>query len=449
MELDAAGLAEQPFRTHEKPLSTVSYASHRDALKVLEDTCAATNGLSLLQAPTLSGKSTLIRHFMETRPDDCATAIVNGNGLNTTSLLESVLHQFGYVLDYSSPSELLAMLRVFTLQQAASGTSPLLIIENAHALNPSALRVVCELAALQVRRVSAIKSALKIVLVSDRSLHDIIAAPAMECIAKRLTHDFHLHPMTHDEAVQYVHAKLTAAGSLVPEFVFPTAVCSALWRASGGWPGILDRIALLALARAQTLPVSLDEIEHPALPNGTWDEKALSAAEAAQESKNPASPPLLHVSHDGKKLKELTFHLRRMLIGRSEHNDIAIPSRFISRHHALLIRHDGFTLLMDLNSENGTFVNSKRISSHVLLNDDLITIGHHSIKFSDPHATKRGSLEGTEFADTTVMKTLVDMRKLLAQENTVLLPTATEDLPTVDQDTVNSLTNRTSPESSP
>jgi hypothetical protein len=226
-------------------------------------------------------------------------------------------------------------------------------------------------------------------------------------------------------------------------------VCSELWRASGGWPGILDRIALLALARAQTLPVPLDEIERPTLPNGTWDEKALAAAEAAQESKTPVGPPLLHLSCDGKILKELTFHLPRMLIGRSEHNDISISSRFISRHHALLVRHGSSTLLMDLNSANGTFVNSKRISSHVLLNEDLITIGHHSIRFSDPHATKRGSLEGTEFADTTIMKTLDDMRNLVAQENTELLPAATEYLSTVEQDTAESLANRTSPESFP
>ena len=113
MDLAAAGLAEQPFRMHDQPLSTISYASHRDALRVLEDTCAASNGLSLLQAPPLSGKSTMIRHFVETRPEDYAVAIVDGNGLNTTNLLESVLRQFGYVLDYSSPNELLAMLRVF------------------------------------------------------------------------------------------------------------------------------------------------------------------------------------------------------------------------------------------------------------------------------------------------------------------------------------------------
>ena len=121
----------------------------------------------------------------------------------------------------------------------------------------------------------------------------------------------------------------------------------------------------------------------------------------------------------------------RVLVGRSEHNDIAIASRFISRHHALLVRHGKTTFLMDLNSTNGTFVNSKRVSNHVLLHDDIITVGHHRIKFCDPFATTRGTLEGEDFADTAIMKTLEDMRSLLAQENTEILPAATEDLPTL------------------
>ena len=120
-----------------------------------------------------------------------------------------------------------------------------------------------------------------------------------------------------------------------------------------------------------------------------------------------------------------------MLVGRSEHNDIAINSRFISRHHALLVRHGNSTFLMDLNSTNGTFVNSRRVSNHVLMHDDVISVGNHTIKFTDPYSTKRTELEGAEFADTAIMKTLEDMRSLLAQENTELLPAASEDLPTL------------------
>ena len=121
----------------------------------------------------------------------------------------------------------------------------------------------------------------------------------------------------------------------------------------------------------------------------------------------------------------------RLLVGRSEHNDIDIPSRFVSRHHALLVRHGNATFLMDLNSTNGTFVNSRRVSNHVLLHNDVITVGHHTIKFNDPFATTRGKLEGDDFANTTIMKTLEDMRSLLAQENTQLMPSISEDMPTI------------------
>ncbi len=425
MDLGAAGLNEQPFRTHGRPLSIVAYASQSDALKVLEETCTIPHGLSLLQGPALSGKTTVIRQFVDALPEESSVAVVDGDGLNTMGLFEAVLRQFGYVLDHSSTSELLAMLRVFALQQTAKHVPPLLIIENMHALNPSALRALCELASLNYRGMSA----LKIILVSDRSLLTIIKSPAMKSINRRLTRDFHLRPMGNSEAMDFLYAKLRAAGCVIPEFIFPASVCTDLWRASGGWPGILDRIALLSLAKAETLPVSSEQVQRPVLPRGTWDSS--SFVEAQQDTDSPPEPPTLYVSFDGETLHELTFDKQRFLIGRSEHNDVPISSKFISRHHALLVRQGSATLLMDLNSTNGTFVNSRRISNHVLLHDDVITVGNHRIKFNDPHATSRDSLDAIEFSDTVILKTLDDMRELLAQENTAIMPVAlTENLPT-------------------
>ena len=402
----------------------MTYSSHLEGIQVLRDTCAKAHGLALLQGPALSGKSVLVREFVDSCPEECSVAVVDGKGLNTQGLLQAVLRQFGYSLDLNSTNELLGLLRVFTLQQTASQEPPILIIENTHALKASALRALCELAALDVRGTSA----LKIILVSDRPLLPLVQTQEMESLAKRLTHDFHMHPMTNEEAMDFLYSKLRAAGSLVPEFVFPIAVCTELWRASGGWPGILDRVALLALARTETLPVPTEQIERPVLPQGTWNESEQVSAQS--QDTEPLGPPTLFLTHDGETLQEMTFDASRLLVGRSDHNDIAISSKFISRHHALLVRHGTATFLMDLNSTNGTFVNSKRVSNHVLIHDDVITVGNHRIKFNDPHATKRGSLEGNEFADTAIMKTLVDMRKLLAQENTEILPSQSENLPT-------------------
>ncbi|MCG8371749.1 MAG: FHA domain-containing protein [Proteobacteria bacterium] len=424
MELEAAGLREQPFPTHGKPLAVVTYDSQRAALDVLRETHEHPTGLSLLQGPALSGKSVLVRSFIESIDDHCAVALVDGKGLNTTDLLLAVLRQFGYDIDLSSANELLGLVRVFALQQAASNVPPLLVVENAQELNPGALRAVCELAQLRVRT----DSALKIVLVSDRSLASVVGAPAMEAVANRLLHDFHLRPMTRVETRDYLHEKLVAAGSDFPTFVFPSAVCDRLWDASGGWPGIIDRVALQALAKAESLPVGADTVEAATLPGGTWHDDFDGREEASAE---PPSPPRLVVTNNGSVVREVSLDKPRLLIGRSAHNDIPIDSRFVSRHHALLVRHGNTTFLMDLNSTNGTFVNARRVSNHLLLHDDVIAVGHHRIEFSDPHATTPGNLEGVELGDTVVMKTLEDVRSLLAQDNAALLPAAGEDLPTL------------------
>jgi type II secretory pathway predicted ATPase ExeA len=425
MDLGAAGLQAQPFPSHGKPLARVSYAAERAAAKMLGDTRDAARGISLLQGPPLSGKSTLIRTYVGSVGGAYAVAVVDGQDIDTGGLLTTMLQQFGYSLKTSSANEVMGLVRVFVMQQAASGKVPMLIVENAHGLSPDTFRALCDLAELRVQA----GSALKIVLASDRSLQAIISSHAMEPIKKRLLHDIHMRPMTEDESKTYLYAKLRAAGSECPEYIFPSNVCQTLFVASGGWPGVLDRIALLALARATSLPVSIDNIEHPALPAPTWDADELAIAE--QSNLIPPKPPQLVVTNNGSVICELTMEKSRLLIGRSDHNDISIGSRFVSRHHALLVRHDAATFLMDLNSTNGTFVNSVRVSNHVLVHDDIIIMGHHRIKFYDPYATTRGQLDSVDFADTAIMKSLQDMRQLLAQENTALLPRTSENSPTI------------------
>jgi hypothetical protein len=51
----------------------------------------------------------------------------------------------------------------------------------------------------------------------------------------------------------------------------------------------------------------------------------------------------------------------RMIIGRGTDCDISIPKRQISRHHAQIERDDEGYLLRDLESKNGTFVNSQPV----------------------------------------------------------------------------------------
>ena len=426
MELGAAGLKEQPLSAHGRPVVFVPSAAQQAACQFLSATYKNDHGLGLFQGPPLSGKTAIIEHFTESLTEDAAVAIVDGTGLNTTTLLESVLSQFGYDLKLSSVGELINMVKVFVVQQTASDHAPLLIIENTHALNPSALGVLCELAELKVKR----KSALRLILASDRSISSIVEAPAMAPISNRLTGNFHLEPLTKDETTEYLHAKLRAGGCVDPQGVLPDDVCEALHCASGGWPGIVDGLVRQALSKADIFPIRKDQIErlltsHGKPPLVEDNDKTSQDGVGTGDSATATGSPRLYLTYNGRTLREIDIDRPRLLVGRSDHNDLCINSRYVSRHHALFFKRGSATVLMDLNSTNGTYVNSRRVHNHVLNHDDVISIGNHGIKFHDPAARQRDSLEGTGFDETVVMKNLADMRKLLARENTQCLPTLT------------------------
>jgi hypothetical protein len=71
-------------------------------------------------------------------------------------------------------------------------------------------------------------------------------------------------------------------------------------------------------------------------------------------------------------------------IGRSDESQIVIAKPGVSRKHALIIASaDGFTI-RDLGSQNGTFVNGKRIADHQLKNGDQIAIADTKLTFRSP-----------------------------------------------------------------
>lgn len=129
--------------------------------------------------------------------------------------------------------------------------------------------------------------------------------------------------------------------------------------------------------------------------------------------------------------------LPQLLIGRADDNDMSIPSPYVSQHHILLIRRGSSTILIDLNSTNGTFVNSERVYKHVLANDDVISIDYHSmfvtysIEYSDPSMTTHGTLDDVDPADPVIEKALAAFENLLVGGDTDLLPELSADVPTV------------------
>lgn len=71
----------------------------------------------------------------------------------------------------------------------------------------------------------------------------------------------------------------------------------------------------------------------------------------------------------------------KMFIGRSEDNDVTIPTQTVSGQHATITIERGSFYLTDLGSTNGTFVNGSRVSRTILKSGDMIKLGAANLKF--------------------------------------------------------------------
>ncbi len=72
---------------------------------------------------------------------------------------------------------------------------------------------------------------------------------------------------------------------------------------------------------------------------------------------------------------------RRTTVGRTPDNDLRVEADFVSRHHAVLLLAGSDTVVEDLHSTNGTFVNGEAVTRRTLREGDLVGFGKLQYRF--------------------------------------------------------------------
>jgi pSer/pThr/pTyr-binding forkhead associated (FHA) protein len=123
----------------------------------------------------------------------------------------------------------------------------------------------------------------------------------------------------------------------------------------------------------------------------------------------------LILSLDGQTLAEYNMTKERYTIGRLPDNDIRIDNAAVSGHHSLIINILNDSFLEDLNSTNGTYVNGKLIKKHALQHGDVITAGHHQLRYVDDQLEDVDVGGDDEFQKTMVIEPNRDMEQQIAK----------------------------------
>ncbi len=100
-----------------------------------------------------------------------------------------------------------------------------------------------------------------------------------------------------------------------------------------------------------------------------------------EEEVDKAGAALVVRSGGGRAGESFTVDRDRMSIGRTPDAAVFLDDVTVSRNHALIVRRRDGLYIDDLGSLNGTYVNRKRIESHLLVDGDEIQIGKFKISF--------------------------------------------------------------------
>jgi predicted component of type VI protein secretion system len=129
----------------------------------------------------------------------------------------------------------------------------------------------------------------------------------------------------------------------------------------------------------------------------------------------------LILKYEAAVLKEVDVGTQPISIGRAPDNQLHVDNLAVSSHHARIFNESGKLVVEDMNSLNGTFVNSQRVTRATLKPGDVVSVGKHTIEVrgeAEPVATSVPAVPSKpappKLQETMVLDTK-KRRELLAQ----------------------------------
>lgn len=91
----------------------------------------------------------------------------------------------------------------------------------------------------------------------------------------------------------------------------------------------------------------------------------------------------LVIRYKGRQVNEVSLRLGEVKIGRKPECDIVLNDAGVSGEHAVINTVGMKSTIQDLDSTNGTYVDTQRIKRHELRNGETIIIGQHTLHYRD------------------------------------------------------------------
>ena len=248
MYLNYFGLKDNPFSIAPNPDYLYMSPRHREALAHLTFGLKESGGFVMLTGEVGTGKTTVSRKLLQELPETTQVAMILNPTLSAMELLASICDELNLTYRQQESS-----LKYFTdkilsklTQNHQAGLNTVLIIDEAQHLMPEVLEQLRLLTNLETHR----EKLLKVVLIGQPELQQLLKRNELRQLAQRITARYHLLPLTAPEVKEYVAHRLQVANG--SRNIFTSSTLAAVHRISGGIPRVIN----LLCDRALTLTAS-------------------------------------------------------------------------------------------------------------------------------------------------------------------------------------------------
>lgn len=252
MYLSHFGLNEQPFSIAPDPGFLFLSRRHQEALGHLLYGAGQTGGFVALTGEVGTGKTTLVRTLLEQKLDNVDIALCLNPGLSVNDFVESLCDELG--VEYQAGASLRQLshsLNQALLASHAAGRHSVAIIDEAQNLSREVLEQIRLLTNLETNK----EKLLRIILVGQPELQQLLARNDLRQLAQRITARYHLGELNRAETAAYIQHRLSVAGTQNP--ILTKGALSAAHRLSNGIPRLINILCDRALTMAYA-----DEAEH-------------------------------------------------------------------------------------------------------------------------------------------------------------------------------------------
>jgi general secretion pathway protein A len=242
-------LNQTPFSIAPDPAFLYLSEAHQEALAHLMYGFSH-GGFVLITGEVGTGKTTLLRNLVKQIPQDLDVAFVLNPRLTVRELLETLCDELGVVYPKGvslSVKMYIDALNRHLLATHAKGRGTVVIIDEAQNLSPAVLEQIRLLTNLETDK----RKLLRIILLGQPELGDLLSRNELRQLAQRITARYHLRGLNREDTYAYVIHRLARAGG--SSRIFTRAALARLYRISRGIPRVINLVADRALLGAYVL----------------------------------------------------------------------------------------------------------------------------------------------------------------------------------------------------